>query len=90
MQGSHEFNRLQRDMKCRDAVISFNCSDHGFVQVTETIGGESIQHDEVQQDLHVVNEIEQRYIFFANQADSARQQIKLGHSCEFSVYFREP
>jgi len=90
MQGSQRFNRLQRDMKIRDAIISFNCSAPGFVRVTEIIGRESILHGEVQQDPQVVTEMEQKYIFFANQADSARQQVRLGHSCEFSVYFREP
>jgi hypothetical protein len=37
-----------------------------------------------------VTEIEARYIFFAKQADIAREQVGLGHSCEFNVYFREP
>ena len=90
MQGSKEFNRLQRDMNPRDAVISFQCSSPDFVQVSETIDGESIQHHEVQQDPHVVTEIEERYMFFAKQADAAREQVGLGHSCEFNVYFREP
>jgi hypothetical protein len=90
MQGSKEFNRLQRDMKPRDAVISFQCSSPDFVQVSEMIDGESIQHHEVQQDPGVVTEIEERYMFFAKQADAAREQVKLGHSCVFNVYFREP
>jgi hypothetical protein len=37
-----------------------------------------------------VTEIEERYIFFAKQADIAREQVSLGHSCAFNVYFREP
>jgi hypothetical protein len=39
---------------------------------------------------NVVTEIEERYIFFAKQADLAREQVRLGHSCAFNVYFREP
>jgi hypothetical protein len=54
------------------------------------IGGEPIHRREVQQDPDVVTEIEARYIFFAKQADIAREQVGLGHSCEFNVYFREP
>ena len=90
MQGSREFNRLQRDMKPRDAVVSFHCSSPDFVQVSEMIDGESLHHHEVQQDPDVVTEIEERYMFFAKQADIAREQVMLGHSCVFNVYFREP
>jgi hypothetical protein len=90
MQGSKEFNRLQRDMKPRDATISFQRSSPGVLQVTEMIDGESLHHQEVQQDPDVVTQIEARYMFFAKQADIAREQVGLGHSCEFNVYFREP
>jgi hypothetical protein len=54
------------------------------------IDGKRIHHREVQRDPDVVTEIESRYMFFAKQADAAREQVKLGHSCVFSVYFREP
>jgi hypothetical protein len=54
------------------------------------IDGESLHHQEVQQDPDVVTEMEARYMFFAKQADIAREQVGLGHSCEFNVYFREP
>jgi hypothetical protein len=77
-------------MKARDAVISFQCSSPGILQVTETIGGESLHHQEVLQDPDAVTEIEATYMFFAKQADTAREQVKLGHSCTFNVYFREP
>jgi hypothetical protein len=77
-------------MKPRDAVISFQCSSPDFVQVSEIIDGENIHHQEVQQDRKVVTEIEERYIFFARQADAAREQIMLGHSCVFNVYRRKP
>ena len=90
MIGSFGFNKLQRDMKARDAVISFQCTSPDLVQVSEMIDGESIHHEEAQRDSHVVTEIEERYIFFAKQADLAREQVRLGHSCAFNVYFREP
>jgi hypothetical protein len=90
MQGSIEFNKLQRDMTPRDAVISFQCSSPDFVQVSEMIDGECLHHHEVQRHPDVVAEIEERYIFFANQADAARSQVMRGRSCVFNVYFREP
>ena len=90
MQGSFGFNKLQRDMKPRDAVISFQCTSPGILQVTEMLDGRSIHHEEVHRDPNVVTEIEERYIFFAKQADIAREQVGLGHSCQFNVYFREP
>ena len=90
MQGGIEFKKLQRDMNPRDAVISFHCSAPDFVQVSETIDGESVHHREVQRHPNVVAEMEERYIFFAKQADAARNKVMRGHSCLFSVYFREP
>jgi hypothetical protein len=90
MQGGIKSNKLQSDMNPRDAVISFQCFSPDLVQVSETIDGESILHEEVQRHPDVVAEIEERYIFFANQADAARSQVMRGHSCLFNVYFREP
>lgn len=90
MQRSAVLNKLQRDMTPRDAVISFQCSSPDLVQVSEMIGGECLHHHEVQRHPDVVAEIEERYIFFANQGDAARSQVMRGHSCAFSVYFREP
>jgi len=90
VQISREFNRLQRDMQPRDAVISFQCSSPGMLHIAEMIDGERIHHREVQRDPDAVTEIEAKYMFFAKQADIAREQVGLGHSCEFNVYFREP
>ena len=88
--GSAEFNKLQRDMTPRDAVISFQCSLPDFVQVSEMINGETLHHPDVQRHPDVVAELEERYIFFAEQADAAKSQVMRGHSCVFNVYFREP
>ena len=77
-------------MTPRDAVVSFQCSQPDYVQVSETIGCESIHHLEVQRHFDVVTEIEERYIFFANQANMARRRVRHGQSCVFNVYFRQP
>jgi hypothetical protein len=90
MHGSNEFNKLQRDMSKRDAVLSFRCSAPNSVRVSETIDGKSIHHQEVERTPGVVTELEQRYMFFARQADVARNQIMRGQSCVFNVYFRQP
>ena len=90
MQGSIEFNKLQRDMTPRDAVISFQCSSPDFVQVSETIDGECVHHREVQRHPNVVTEIGGGPMFFATQADAARSQVMRGHYCVFNVYFRQP
>jgi len=77
-------------MTPRDAVITFHCLAPDLVRVVEMIEGESIRHQEVHRDPDVVTKLEERYIFFAKQADTARRRLRLGHSCEFNVYFREP
>jgi hypothetical protein len=81
---------LPAHLKPRDAVITFQCFSPDFVQVSETIDGENIQHEQVQRCLDVVTEMEIRYMFFAEEADTARKQIMRGRSCVFDVYFREP
>jgi hypothetical protein len=90
MHGRIEPKKRQNDMKLRDAVISFQCSPPNFVQVREMIGGESLLHQEVQRHPDVVTEMEERYIFFADEADIARKLVTRGRSCVLSVYFREP
>jgi hypothetical protein len=90
MQGGIEFKKLQCDMTPRDATVSFSCSSPDFVQVSEMLDGERIHHNEVQRCPGIVTEMEEKYIFFAKQADLARRQIMHGHSCVFSVYLREP
>jgi hypothetical protein len=90
MQGGMISNRLQRDVNPRDAVISFQCLSPDLVRVIEMIAGESIRQREVQRHPNVVTELEERYIFFAKQADVARRRLRLGQSAVFSVYFREP
>jgi hypothetical protein len=90
MQGGMVSNRLQRDMNPRDAVVRFQYSPFDSVLVSEIISGERIRHEEVERHPNLVTELEQRYIFFAKQAGIARRRLRLGHSCEFNVYFREP
>jgi len=76
-------------MSPRDAVIRFQCSSTDLVLVTELVSGERIRHQEVPRDFDIVTEVEERYIFFAKQADIARRNLRLGYSCAFNVYFRE-
>jgi hypothetical protein len=73
----------------RDAVISFECFA-GSVKVVETVDGNRIQSRVTQRELDVVRELEQKYIFFADEAQIARKLIQRGKSCVLSVYFREP
>jgi hypothetical protein len=75
-------------MEERDAVISFECIS-GSVKVIETVG-EDIQSRTTLQELDVVSELEEKYIFFADEADIGRKLIVRGRSCVLSVYFREP
>jgi hypothetical protein len=83
-------NRLQSDMNSRDAVVTFQCVPPDRVRVTETVDGESVHYREMQREPGVVTELEERYMFFADQAELARRKVRLGQSCVFNVYFREP
>lgn len=80
----------QLDMKPRDAMISFRCVPPDSVQVSEMIGGDSIQHQETRRHPDVVTAMETKYIFFAKQANIARRLVMHGQSCMVNVYFREP
>jgi hypothetical protein len=71
------FDRVAPQLKCL------------LVQVSETIDGESHLHEEVQRHFDVVTQMEQKYIFFADEADVARKMVRRGRSCVLSVYFRE-
>jgi len=82
--------RHRKSMKPRDAVLIFQCSSQGFVEVSEAINGENIRSQRVQQHPDVVTEMEEKYIFFADEAEIARKMVSRGHSCVVSVYFREP
>jgi hypothetical protein len=77
-------------MTPRDAIVSFHCSLPDFVQVSEFIEGDRIQHQRVERHPDVVLEMEQKYMFFGEQASIARKKIMRGQSCTFNVYFREP
>ena len=82
--------RHRKSMKPRDAVIIFQCSAPGFVEVSETIKGENIHSQRMQRHSDVVTKMEEKYIFFADEAEIARKMVSRGHSCVVSVYFREP
>jgi len=91
MHGGIQTRKLERDMTPRDAVISFQCIPPDLVQVSEmTFEGEIVRHQRMHRHADAVAEMEQKYIFFAKQADVARKRVMHGHSCVFNVYFREP
>jgi hypothetical protein len=73
----------------RDAVISLECVS-GSVKVVETVDGDSVRSRVTLQELDVVSDLEEKYIFFADEAEVARKLIRRGRSCVLSVYFREP
>jgi hypothetical protein len=58
--------------------------------VSETTAGERLLHEEVPRHTDVVTQMEQRYIFFAREAEVARKLVKRGGSSILSVYVREP
>jgi hypothetical protein len=79
-------------MKARNAVITFESIAPDSIQVNKIIPGEPLRHRnrKAQRSLHVVTEMEAKYMFFAEEADIARKQAMRGRSCMFDVYFREP
>jgi hypothetical protein len=77
-------------MKPRDAVLTFQCFSPDLVQVIETIDNRRTRYQEVQRHPDVVTQMEEKYMFFGDEADIARKDIMRNRSCAFNVYFREP
>lgn len=77
-------------MNSRDAIISFNCCGPDFIQVNELINGKIIHSQIKKRHRDAVTEMETKYIFFADEADTARKMVRSGRSCFYNVYFREP
>lgn len=77
-------------MNSRDAVISFNCHGPDLLEVNELINGKVIYSQTQKRHRDAVTEIETKYIFFADEADTARKMVSGGRSCFYNVYFREP
>jgi len=75
--------RHRKSMTPRDAVLI-------FVEVSETVNGENIHSQRMQQHPDVVTKMEGKYIFFADEAAIAKKMVSRGHSYVASVYFREP
>ena len=91
MQGGIQSKKLERDMTPRDAVVSFQCFPPDLVQVSEmTFEGGIVRHERVRRHSDAVDQMEEKYIFFAKQASIAKKQVRFGRSCVFSVYRREP
>jgi hypothetical protein len=73
-----------------DAIIDFNCVHPNAVNIGVITDGVNVDHGTFERHVDVVTLMEQKYMFFGDQADMARQQIAKGVSCHFHVYFREP
>ena len=74
----------------RDAVVSFKCDSPNAVNITVITEGVFVDHGTFERHPGVVAFMEKKYMFFADHADTARQRIARGVSCDFNVYFREP
>lgn len=74
----------------RDAVIKFQCDSPNAVNIGVLTEGIYVDHGTFERHGDVVTLMEEKYMFFADQADIARQRIARGVSCDFNVYFREP
>ncbi len=77
-------------MKPRDALINFQVLSPDLVEASVIINGECIHTETVPRDPDVVSKMETKYMFFADEAATARIMVRKGTSCIFSVYFREP
>jgi hypothetical protein len=73
----------------RDAVIMIECFPNSL-KIIELVHGEKLRTRTTPQEPDVVSELEEKYIFFADEADIARKLIRRGRSFALSVYFREP
>lgn len=73
-----------------DAELRLGFPAWNLIEVTEVRYNESNETRQVASDVDVVNDLEQRYIFFANEANHARKMIARRLRCVFYVLFREP
>lgn len=76
-------------MKERDVAIHIECLSNGRVHVAETIRGEEVCGQTLPRDPEIVTELEKKYIFFADEAETARKLVQRGHSFDLSVYVRQ-
>ena len=79
-----------RNLKPLDATIRFQSCSRDLIQVTELVNGGNILQKEMRQNIDVVAELEKKYIFFADEANTARKLVSKGRSGVFQVYLREP
>lgn len=73
----------------QDALVTFQCSSPNVVEIVEMIAQGTVHRASAERHPDVIAELEKKYIFFAEEADTARKQIMRGQSCAFSVYFRQ-
>jgi hypothetical protein len=75
--------------KERDVTIYFDFLSQDRVRVSEMIDGEAVSCRVLPCDPEIVTLLEEKYIFFADEADLARKFIQRGRSFDLSVYFRQ-
>ena len=72
-----------------DAEIRFHFNSPDQIEVNEVTKDGLRRNKKVPRDFDIVSELQKRYVFFAKEADHARNLISHGLSCAFYVYFRE-
>jgi hypothetical protein len=73
-----------------DAEIRFHFGTWGVVEVNEVRVDGTKRTRNVPRTSDIVTELEESYMFFANEANHARKKIASGFPCAFYVSLREP
>jgi hypothetical protein len=79
----------KRTFKPLDATIRFQFCGPESVEILEVHGGR-IRERRTVAAADAVSETEKRYIFYDDEAELARDLIRMGQPCSFNVYKREP
>jgi hypothetical protein len=78
-----------RTFKPLDATIRFQFCGPQSVEILEILGGHIRERSTVAA-ADAVSEVENKYIFYGEEAELARDLIRMGKPCSFNVYKREP
>ena len=73
-----------------DAEIRFHFGTWDVVEVNEVRVDGTKRARSVPRSSDIVTELEESYMFFANEANHARKMITAGFPCAFYVSLREP
>jgi hypothetical protein len=78
-----------RTLKPLDAVLQFQFCGPESVEIIEILDGRIQERRRVRPG-DAVSEAERKYMFYDDEADLARDMIRMRKSCSFNVYKREP